>query len=123
MSVKIKIVEKSLQDPGHKSENIKRQLRKQLESLEKEKYKGAAIRCRVTTEQEDIPTKQFLAREQNIQNRKVIKEMRKKNGEVMYKHQEILEEFKSFYQDLYNENIIPDRSEQNYFLGFTKKKK
>ena len=70
---------------------------------------------------EDNPSKYFLETEQNIQNGKVIKEIRKKNGEITKKHQEKMEEFKYFYKDLYSENIMPDRFEQNYYLSFTKK--
>ena len=54
-------------------------LQKELDDIEEEKYRGAAIRCKVDMEQEDILTKHFLAREQNVQKDRNIKEIKKKN--------------------------------------------
>ena len=41
-------------------------LQKEIDEIEEEKYRGAAVRCKIDTEQEDIPTKHFLTREQNV---------------------------------------------------------
>ena len=64
-------------------------LQKELDDIEEEKYRGAAIRCKVDTEQEDILTKHFLAREQNIHKDRNIKEIRKGNGEITNNREEI----------------------------------
>ena len=57
-------------------------LQKELDDMEEKRYRGAAVRCKVDTEQEDITTKYFLARQQNIQKSRTIKEIKKKNGEL-----------------------------------------
>ena len=64
-------------------------MQKELDDIEEEKYRGAAIRCKVDTEQEDILTKHFLAREQNVHKDRNIKEIKNKNDEITNNREEI----------------------------------
>ena len=34
-------------------------LQREIDDIEEEKYRGAAVRCKIDREQEDIPTKHF----------------------------------------------------------------
>ena len=96
-------------------------LQKELDDIEEEKYKGAAIRCKVDTEQEDILTKHFLAREQNIQKDRTIKEIQKRNGEVTNNREEIKKEFQEFYKHLYTEEGLGTEEQQDKYLKYVKK--
>ena len=53
-------------------------VQKELDDMEEERYRGAPIKCKVDMEQEDISTKHFLAREQNVHRNINIKEIKKK---------------------------------------------
>ena len=75
-------------------------LQKELDDIEEEKYRGAAIRCKVDTEQEDILTKHFLAREQNVHKDRNIKEIKKKNGEITNNREEIKKRIPRILQNI-----------------------
>ena len=96
-------------------------LQKELDDIEEERYRGAAIRCKVDTEQEDILTKHFLAREQNIQKDRTIKEIKKKNGEVTNNREEIKKEFQEFYKNLYTEEGLGTEEKQDQYLKYVRK--
>ena len=96
-------------------------LQKELDDIEEKKYRGAAIRCKVDTEQEDILTKHFLAREQNIQKDRTIKEIKKKNGEVTNNREEIKKEFQEFYKNLYTEEGLGTEEKQDQYLKYVRK--
>ena len=96
-------------------------LQKELDDIEEERYRGAAIRCKVDTEQEDILTKHFLAREQNTQKDRTIKEIRKKNGEITNDREEIKKEFQEFYKNLYTEEGLGTEEKQDQYLKYVRK--
>ena len=74
-------------------------LQKEIDDMEEEKYRGAAIRFKIDTEQEDILTKHFLTRERNVQKSRTIKEISKGNEELTNEQEEIKEEFREFYKN------------------------
>ena len=99
----------------------KTMLQKELDNIEEEKYKGAAIRCKVDTEQEDILTKQFLAREQNVHKDRNIKEIRKGSGVITNNREEIKKEFQEFYKKLYTEEGLGTEDKQDKYLQNVRK--
>ena len=94
-------------------------LQKEIDDIEEEKYRGAAVRCKIDTEQEDIPTKHFLTREQNVQKSRTIKEIRKRSGELTTKQKEIKEEFR--IKELYTEEGQPNRDKQEEYARYVRK--
>ena len=96
-------------------------LQKEIDDIEEEKYRGAAVRCKIDTEQEEIPTKHFLMREQNVQKSRTIKEIRKRSGELTTKQEEIKEEFREFYKKLYTEEGQPNRNKQEEYARYVRK--
>ena len=96
-------------------------LQKEIDDIEEEKYRGAAARCRMDTEQEDIPTKHFLTREQNVQKSRTIKEIKKRSGEITTKQEEIKEEFREFYKKLYTEEGQPNENKQEEYTKYVRK--
>ena len=73
------------------------------------------------TEQEDILTKHFLAREQNIQKDRKIKEIKTKNGIVTNHREEIKKEFQEFYKKLYTEEGLGTENRQDEYLKYVRK--
>ena len=96
-------------------------LQKEIDDTEEEKYREAAVTCKIDTEQEDIPTKHFLTREQNVQKSRTIKEIKKKSGEITTKQEEIKEEFREFYRKLYTEEGEPDENKQEEYTKYVRK--
>ena len=96
-------------------------LQREIDDIEEEKYRGAAVRCKIDTEQEDIPKKHFLTREQNVQKSRTVKGIRKRNGEVTNKQEEIKEEFREFYKKLYTEEGQPNRDKQEEYTQYVRK--
>ena len=96
-------------------------LQKEIDDIEEEKYRGAAVRCKIDTEQEDIPTQHFLTREQNVQKSRVIKEIRKRSGELTTKQEEIKKEFREFYKKLYTEEGQPNENKQEEYTKYVRK--
>ena len=92
-------------------------LQKEIDDIEEEKYRGAAVRCKIDTEQEDIPTKHFLTREQNVQKSRSIKEIKKRSGEITTKQ----EEFREFHRKLYTEEGQPNESKQEEYTKYVRK--
>ena len=86
----------------------------ELEEIREQKLKGALIRARwqQLTEGEK-PTKYFL----NLENRnyvsKHIREL-KTQANTIYNPTEILEEMKTFYQNLYSEKQTVDINDTNF---------
>ena len=73
------------------------------------------------TEQEDILTKHFLAREQNIHKDRNIKEIKTKNGIVTNHREEIKKEFQEFYKKLYTEEGLGTENRQDEYLKYVRK--
>ena len=73
------------------------------------------------TEQEDILTKHFLAREQNINKDRNIKEIKTKNGIVTNHSEEIKKEFREFYKKLYTEEGLGTENRQDEYLKYVRK--
>ena len=96
-------------------------LQKEIDDIEQEKYRGAAVRCKIDTEQEDIPTKHFLTREQNVQKSRTIKEIKKRSGEITTKQEEIKEEFREFYRKLYTEERQPNENKEEEYTKYVRK--
>ena len=86
-------------------------LQKELDDIEEEKYRGAAIRCKVDTEQEDILTKHFLAREQNVHKDRNIKEIKNKNGEITNNREEIKKRIPRILQKIIHRGRARNRRE------------
>ena len=99
----------------------KTMLQKELDDMEEERYRGAAIRCNVDMEQEDIPTKHFLAREQNVHKNRNIKEIKKKDGVVTTNPEEIKQAFQEFYKELYTEEGLQTERKQEEYLEYVRK--
>ncbi|KAK3761426.1 hypothetical protein RRG08_066686 [Elysia crispata] len=96
-------------------------LQREIDDIEEEKYRGAAVRCKIDTEQEDIPTQHFLTREQNVQKSRAMKEIRKKIGELTNKQEEIKKEFREFYKKLYTEEGQPNEDKQEEYTKYVRK--
>ena len=92
-------------------------LQKELDDMEEERYRGAAIRCKVDMEKEDISTKHFLAREQNVHRNRNINEIKKKDGVVTTNTDEIKKEFQEFYKELYTEEGLQTERKQEEYLS------
>ena len=93
-------------------------LRREKEEMEKYKFKGAAIRCRVDYLEE--PTREFLARETSIQRKRIIKGVENTNGQYVTDPEGIKSTFLEFYTELYDRQESNIHS-QNRFLEFVRK--
>ena len=116
----MKAILKSLGTPELEAER-RTMLQREIDDIEEEKYRGAAVRCKIDTEQEDIPTKHFLTREQNVQKSRTVKEIRKRSGELTNKQKEIKEESREFYKELYTEEGQLNRNKQEEYARYVRK--
>ena len=104
--------------------------KEELENVRKEKIKGIIIRSRVKwAEEGEKPTKYFCNLESRNYINKTISRIEKDNGQTIKKQEDILNEVKQFYENLYknhdvNENqdneiiSILDHIQQNPKLSF-----
>ena len=76
--------------------------KEELENIRKEKIKGVIIRSRVRwAEEGEKPTKYFCNLESRNYINKTISKIEKENGQTITKQEDILNEVKQFYQNLY----------------------
>ena len=109
--------------------------KEELENVRKEKIKGIIIRSRVKwAEEGEKPTKYFCNLESRNYINKTISRIEKDNGQTITKQEDILNEVKKFYENLYknhdvNENqdneiiSILEHIEQNPKLSFVSRNK
>ena len=90
----------------------------QREEISKYKTRGAILRSKSRWHNEgEKNTKYFLNLEKRHFNKKTIKHLTLANDNVVNTDSEILEEAKSFYQNLYSSaNTQPDTKEENMFF-------
>ena len=82
--------------------NLLETKKEELENLRKEKVKGIIIRSRVRwSEEGEKPTKYFCKLESRNYINKTILKIEKENGQTITKQEEILNEIKHFYENLY----------------------
>ena len=82
--------------------NLLETKKEELENLRKEKVKGIIIRSRVRwSEEGEKPTKYFCKLESRNYINKTILKIEKENGQTIIKQEEILNEIKHFYENLY----------------------
>lgn len=87
------------------------ELRAQLESLEREKCKGAILRSKAKWAiDSDRNTKYFLNLEKYRQNNNVIKELKSENGNSINDTDSIMNEIYNYYSKLYSSVSIDDES-------------
>ena len=93
-------------------------LKIEFENIQMHKYRGAYIRSKMPITQEK-PTKAFLSLESSIQKNRRILQINGENG-LLTNENDICNEFKSFYADLYSSEEA-DTQIQDYYLNFTRK--
>ena len=93
---------------------IQVELDEKIEQFNIEKYRGAAVRAKISQEEIEIPTRHYLAREQNVQRKRVIQKITKENGEVTDKEEEIKETFSNFYKQLYSKGETDNAIQERY---------
>lgn len=77
-------------------------LKIELNRVYEAKGKGAIFRSKIRwVEQGEKPTKYFFNLEKRNFNRKVIKEIKRVDGTILVKEDEIMKEIESFYENLY----------------------
>ena len=82
--------------------NLLETKKEELENLRKEKVKGIIIRSRVRwSEEGEKPTKYFCKLESRNYINKTILKIEKENAQTITKQEEILNEIKHFYENLY----------------------
>ena len=99
---------------------IQAELDEKIEQFNIEKYRGSAVRAKINQEEIEIPTRHYLAREQNVQRKRDIQKITKENGEVTDKEEEIKETFSNFYKQLYSKGET-DKAIQERYSKKTKK--
>lgn len=86
-------------------------LKEELKAIRHNKMNGILIRSRAQIiEQDEKPTQFFCNLEKFNYMSKIIPKLQKENGTIVTNQQDILQEFKSFYEDLYasKENTLID---------------
>lgn len=96
---------------GNNTDDIK----DRIEKLQENKYKGAAIRCKLEDEQEDLGNSYFLSREQNVHSDRTVKQIKDKNGRVVSTNNEIKDIFYEFYKTLYLKEINSPEDDNDKF--------
>ena len=91
----------------------------ELEKILQEKYKGAQIRTKLYNTIDETPSRQFLTLEQNVQNSRLIKEVKNLDGNTCTDTQDILKAFKDFYKNLYTHERTCNLA-QDSFLKYAK---
>ena len=90
--------------------------REVIDNLYTERAEGSKIRAKVQhLEKDEKPTRYFLHKEKQSAESKFIKQLTTEAGQVVSTDDEIQEECKTFYQDLYKFEPI-DNSLNDYFL-------
>ena len=95
-------------DANEKQQEYAR-LKQELHLLYENKGKGSILRSKTRwTEQGEKPTKYFFNLEKQNYNRKVIKELKRSDGGILFKAEDILLEIENVYRDLYTSNPAED---------------
>ena len=68
-------------------------------------------------EEGEKPTKFFYGLEKTRQKKNTIGELKKTNGEFITTDMDILEEARTFYQELYTADDNTDTNDQQWLLG------
>ena len=116
-----KIEENIKENPSEETQHKHRQLKSDLEVLLLEKAAGAQIRARAEwTETGEKSTKYFLNLETQRQNKNVISTLRGKTNKLVHSAEDILNECKEFYKDLYQSNKPSKEDIQQYLADIEK---
>ena len=84
----------------------------ELENVRKEKNKGIIIRSRVKwTEEGEKPTKYFCNLESRNYINKTISRIEKDNRQTVTKQEDILNEVKQFYENLYKNDDVNENQD------------
>ena len=86
--------------------------KEELENLRKEKLKGIIIRSRVRwAEEGEKPTNYFCHLESRNYINKTITKIEKQNGQTITKQEDILNQVKLFYENLYENHDTNDNQD------------
>ena len=86
--------------------------KEELENVRKEKIKGIIIRSRVKwAEEGEKPTKYFCNLESRNYINKTISRIEKDNGQTIKKQEDILNEVKQFYENLYKNHDVNENQD------------
>ena len=92
----------------HDVEEQIRKVRHELQEIIQQKAKSAAFRARKNwAENADMPTKYFLSLEKQNFNKKPLHKVMNEKGDLIEDPDEVLQEIKKFYQNLYSTKITP----------------
>ena len=92
---------------------IIQEIKNDIDEIMTEKTKGSILRCKMQWHEEgEKSTKYFLNLEKRQYNKKNISRLKKENGDIISDNNEILNEQKSFYEQLYT-TIPVNYSEPN----------